>query len=83
MATKSSRLSWSGAKKQCDGTNWTAGRHTPGGRFEKDCEKYNAAVLADRRVLRFTRDMIGGGAALDLIQVIFILKQSPSFLGWG
>jgi hypothetical protein len=34
------------------------GRHTSGGGFIKDCEKYNAAALLGWRVLRYTTSNI-------------------------
>lgn len=51
-----------------EGGSWIAGRHTRGGSFEKDCEKYNNAALAGWKVLRVTPHMIEDGTAIDLIR---------------
>lgn len=47
-----------GLAVEIEGAIWTQGRHTRGTGFTKDCEKYNAGVLAGWRVLRFTTDML-------------------------
>lgn len=39
-------------------------RHTTNAGFEADCEKYNAAALADWKVLRFTTRHIRSGVAI-------------------
>jgi very-short-patch-repair endonuclease len=46
---------------ECEGATWARGRHTRGGGYEGDCEKYNLAALLGWRVLRFTRGMIESG----------------------
>lgn len=53
---------------EVEGGSWIAGRHTRGGSFEKDCEKYNNAALAGWKVLRVTPHMIEDGTAIDLIR---------------
>jgi len=53
---------------EIEGGVWIRGRHTRGSGFEKDCIKYNAAVLAGWRVLRFTGGMIDSGLALTTIE---------------
>jgi very-short-patch-repair endonuclease len=53
---------------EVEGGTWQAGRHTRGVGFEKDCEKYNRAVLLGWRVLRFTPAMIEDGRALKTIE---------------
>lgn len=46
-------------------------RHTTITGFARDCEKYNEAVIAGWRVLRFTYDDVRSGKALDaLIRLI-------------
>ena len=52
---------------ECEGGTWSGGRHTRGGGFENDCEKYNTAALMGWKVLRFTRAMIENGVAVDMI----------------
>lgn len=65
----------------CEGGTWTNGRHVRGSGFEKDCEKYNAAVMAGWRVLRFTSRMIQSGEALAQIEAALsenTLKEGPA-----
>jgi very-short-patch-repair endonuclease len=52
---------------EVEGGIWTRGRHTRGGGFENDCEKYNAATIGGWRVLRFSTDMVKRGNALGII----------------
>lgn len=42
----------------CAGQGFRQGRHTRGKGFEKDCEKYNEAVLQGWRVIRLTPRML-------------------------
>ena len=60
---------------ECEGGNWTGGRHTTGTGFEADCEKYNEAVLAGWSVLRFTGDQVKSGYALVMIERFFLLAD--------
>jgi hypothetical protein len=53
---------------EVEGGVWVKGRHTRGTGYEKDCEKYNAAVLAGWRVLRVTTGMVQSGEALKVIE---------------
>jgi len=55
---------------EAEGGTWgqKKSRHTTGSGFEKDCTKYNAAVVAGWRVLRFTGRMITDGTALQTIE---------------
>ena len=55
---------------ECEGGTYSGGRHTTGAGFEKDTEKYNAAVLQGWRVLRFTGHAIKAGTALATIETI-------------
>lgn len=48
---------------ECEGAVWAGGRHTRGGGYIGDCEKYNAAVMLGWKVLRYstgTVEMIPG-----------------------
>ena len=54
---------------ECEGGTFSGGRHTTGSGFEKDSEKYNAAVLQGWRVLRFTSTAIRSGVALQTVLV--------------
>jgi hypothetical protein len=44
-------------------------RHTVGSGFERDCEKYNAALLLGWRVLRFTPSHVRTGYALNTLAI--------------
>lgn len=55
---------------ECEGGTWGVSRHTTGSGYEKDCEKYNEALLLGWRVLRFTGGMIRRGEALAMIERI-------------
>lgn len=50
---------------ECEGGTWSRGRHTRGSGYYKDCEKYNTAAINAWCVLRFTKDMIEDGMAID------------------
>ena len=62
-------FAWPGEKLavEVEGGTWARGRHTRGDGFEKDCEKYNTAVLLGWRVLRFTAGQVESGEALGFI----------------
>ena len=53
---------------ECEGGTRQHGRHNRHSGFEKDCAKYNAAVLLGYRVLRFTGDMVTSGEAIGVIE---------------
>jgi len=48
---------------EVDGGVWARGRHTRGGGYIADAEKYNEAVVLGWRVLRVTRKHIDNGQA--------------------
>lgn len=52
---------------EVEGGTRASGRHNRHAGFEADCEKYNHAVLAGWRVLRFTTEQVKSGWALNLI----------------
>ena len=51
---------------EIEGGIFTGGRHVRGVGFEKDCEKYNCALLLGWRVLRFSSNHVKSGRALEL-----------------
>lgn len=52
---------------EVEGGSWTNGRHNRGSGMMRDCQKYNAAVLAGFRVFRFTTEQVICGEAIDII----------------
>lgn len=48
---------------ECEGGVWSGGRHTRGGGFIKDMEKYNEAARLGWRVFRFTPRQLKTGEA--------------------
>lgn len=60
---------------EVEGGVWNHGRHTRGEGFERDCEKYNLAVVNGWWVLRFTSGMIDDGSAIKILcQEIFMIN---------
>ena len=43
---------------EIQGGTWNRGRHVRGKGYAKDCEKHNAAVALEWKVLQFTGDML-------------------------
>jgi len=43
---------------EIEGGIWTKGRHVTGIGYQKDCEKYNHAILCGWTVFRLTSDMV-------------------------
>ncbi len=56
---------------EVEGGAWTKGRHTRGGGFIKDMEKYNAIEMAGYTLLRFTPTQIRNGYALEQVKEWF------------
>ena len=56
---------------EVEGATWTNGRHTRGSGFEKDCEKYGAAVLNGWRVFRVPSTWVKDGRALTYLRAVF------------
>ena len=52
---------------EIEGGTWQTGRHQRPIGFLKDLQKYNEAVLAGWRVLRFTTDQVNSGEAIDVV----------------
>ena len=60
-----------GVACEIEGGVWTRGRHTRGGGFVKDLEKYNEATKLGWKVLRFTpQDLKSGKAQMFMKEVI-------------
>lgn len=57
---------------EIEGGVWTGGRHTRGKGYTADVEKYNAAVLAGWRVLRFTSNMLED----DPVSCVDMIRQA-------
>lgn len=53
---------------EIEGGIWTGGRHTRGGGFSGDCEKYNEAVLNGWKILRFHSGMIDNGDGWQMVK---------------
>ena len=53
---------------EVEGGVFINGAHTRGAKYSDDCDKYNAALMAGWRVLRFTTKQVKNGRALELIQ---------------
>ena len=56
---------------EIEGGTWSGGSHTRGKGFEKNCEKYNEAVLLGWRVYRFTSGMLERGELSRVIRRAF------------
>jgi very-short-patch-repair endonuclease len=52
---------------EVEGGVWTSGRHTRGGGFLADCEKYNEAAALGWRLIRVQPKELANFATLDLI----------------
>lgn len=63
-------LAWEPQKLavEIEGGGWVGGRHNQPQGSAKDMEKYDEAVLAGWRVLRFNAAMIHNGTALVMIE---------------
>lgn len=53
---------------EVEGGTWQNGRHSRGSGFEKDCEKYNEAILEGYHVLRVTANQVKDGRAVNWIE---------------
>jgi very-short-patch-repair endonuclease len=56
---------------EVEGGTWIKGRHTTGGGYESDCEKYSLAALLGYRVMRFTTSQIKKGMAVSFLERVF------------
>lgn len=63
------RPTWAfGVALEVEGGVWTRGRHTRGGGFLKDAEKYNEAAIRGWKVLRVTPQQLCTLETIDLIK---------------
>jgi very-short-patch-repair endonuclease len=53
---------------EIEGGTWSGGRHTRGGGFRKDCEKYNTAAGLGWKIFRFTSDMVYDMTAIEFLK---------------
>lgn len=58
-----------------EGAVWTRGRHTRGGGFTADIEKYNRAVELGWRVLRYTPEMLERDFDRCVFQVVEVVLR--------
>jgi very-short-patch-repair endonuclease len=56
---------------EIEGGVYTNGRHVRGSGFEKDCEKYNSAVLDGWKILRFGPNHVKNGSAIATVVKFF------------
>ena len=61
---------------EVEGAVYTRGRHTRGRGFTADCEKYAEAALLGWTVLRFTRQQIESGYALECAEKALGLEET-------
>lgn len=71
-------FAWPDAKfaVEVEGITYDGGRHQRLGGFEKDCEKYEAAMLQGWTVYRVTHARIKNGKAIEAIKQILAAHQS-------
>lgn len=55
---------------EIEGGTWTGGRHTRGGGFEADAEKYLEALMLGWRVIRAPGSMVKSGVALNAVDAL-------------
>lgn len=65
---------------EVEGGTRSGGRHVTGSGYEKDCEKYNAAVVMGWAVIRATEMCIKSGAALVLVESVLRSRRAAEQL---
>jgi hypothetical protein len=60
---------------EVEGGGFISGRHTRGAAFEKDAEKYNAAVIRHWQVLRVTPAMVDDGRAVAALKELWGISR--------
>jgi very-short-patch-repair endonuclease len=61
---------------ECEGGQWSGGRHNRPSGFQKDMLKYNEVAILGYSLLRFNGDMIKKGEALATIERMIKVKKS-------
>lgn len=64
-------------RRKPDGSTQTGGRHATITGLREDCHKYNSAAILGFHVLRFTQDMVKGGAAITTVEKFVQSRQEP------
>ena len=67
---------------EIEGGTSNRGRHNRPVGYEKDCEKYNNAILLGWRVLRVTSRQVMEGEALAWVQKAIDMTDKTSFTTW-
>lgn len=65
---------WPKIAVEFEGGTYTAGRHTRGNGYERDCEKYNAAIERGWVVLRYTTQMLRRDPQACVAQVRAVIE---------
>lgn len=60
---------------EIEGGSWLYGRHNRPTGFAADCEKYNQAIMAGWRVLRFTPAMVNDGSGVRLLSELLLNRN--------
>lgn len=61
---------------EIEGGVYTNGRHTRGLGYEKDCEKYNTAILEGWKVFRITSNLCNNSTVQSIVDYCYSLKES-------
>lgn len=61
---------------EIEGGVYTNGRHTRGVGYEKDCEKYNTALLHGWKVFRLTSSLCNLESVQSIVNYCYSLKES-------
>ena len=61
-----------------EGGQWVSGRHTRGGGFEQDVEKYNTAAILGWCVVRVTKHMIQQGTAIAVLEQALVARPGEA-----
>jgi len=59
---------------EIEGATWARGRHTRGGGFAADCEKYNEAAILGWQVFRFPAEWVYDGRAIQVAERAYLAR---------